>query len=376
MNFLMVVILIWKSFDILVSLIAQSAIPYLGFFSYGDTMFQYGLPSFIRALSNFDGIMYVRIATKGYSMTEQAYFPLYPQLIRGLNMIIHNPIIAGVVISVTMSIVGLILLVKYLPYLTESKYVKWILLALLCYPVSYYFGVMYTESLFFALMIATLLSLANKRYLLSGILGYLLALTRVQGVFILIPIAITAFGLMRSGKVWWKNILVGLGPILGLGTYLTYLWVSLGDPIYFVHAQESFGAHRSSKLILLPQVFYRYFKIFWTADMNFQYYVAVLEFAFMVFAIILLAYDLYLTLKRKNINWERLGINIFSWANILVPAMTGTLTAMPRYTLMSLSIFLVVGEFKSKWLKYGMFTTFVIFHVIMLTLFIQGYYVT
>lgn len=376
MNMLFGTILIWKLIDVVVSLLAPRFIPYLGFFSYGDTMLQYGLPNFIRALSNFDGIMYVRIATKGYSMTEQAYFPLYPQLIRALNMIIHNPIVAGVVISVTMSIVGLTLLSKYLPYLTESKNVKWVLLALLCYPVSYYFGVMYTESLFFALLIGTLLSIQKQKYVLAGMLGYFLALTRVQGVFVLIPIAITTFGLMRSGKVWWKTILVGLGPILGLGTYLTYLWTTLGDPLYFIHAQESFGAHRSSKLILLPQVIYRYLKIFTLADLNFQYYVAMLEFGFMMFAILTLSYDLYKQWKKPVWDYARIGLNIFSWANILVPAMTGTLTAIPRYTMMSLSIFLVVGELKSKWLKYALLTIFVILHSIMLSLFIQGYYLT
>jgi len=376
MNFLMIAILIWKVVDVVISIISPTFIPYLGFFSYGDMMLKYGLPSFIRALSNFDGIMYVRIATQGYSMTEQAYFPLYPLLIRAVNQIIHNPIVAGVTISIVASIIGLVLFTKYLPQVAKTENIKWILIALLCYPVSYYFGVMYTESLFFALFVGTLYSLSQRRYVLAFILGYLIALTRVQGVFVLIPIVITTIGMMISHKQWWKNAIVALGPLLGLGTYLMYLWATIGDPLYFVHAQESFGAHRSSKLILLPQVIYRYFRIFMTADMNFQYYVALLEFAFMMLAIILLTYDLYNIVKRKVIGWERLGINLFSWANILVPAMTGTLTAMPRYTLMSISIFLVVGELKSKWLKYLMLIIFVIFHIIMLSMFIQGYYVT
>lgn len=376
MYFLTIAFLIWKGIDTLVSILAPTVIPYLGFFSYGDTMLKYGLPNFVRALSNFDGIMYVRIATKGYSMTEQAYFPLYPLLIRLVNYVIQNPIIAGITVSLAASFVGMLIFTKYLPILTKSVNFKWVLIALLCYPTSYYFGVMYTEGVFFVLLVATLLSLAKRRYLFTAILGFLLALTRVQGVFVLIPIAATTYGLMRSGKEWWKNSITGLGPLLGLGTYATYLWKTLGDPLYFIHAQESFGANRSSHLILLPQVIYRYLRIFLTADMNFQYYVALLEFVFFIFVFILLAYDLYLIIKKNLINWERLGINLFSWANIIVPSMTGTLTAMPRYTLMSLSVFLVIGELKSKLLRNSLLCIFVVMHVIMFALFIQGYYLT
>lgn len=376
MYIVVLTLVVWKFLDTLISLVGERLVPYLGFFSYADTMAIYGMPDFIRKLTNFDGIMYVRIATNGYSLTEQAYFPLYPLLIRFVNLLIQNPILSGLLISLSASILGIFILQKYLPHVTNARNVKWVIFALLCYPTSYYFGVMYTEGLFFFLLVSTLLSIVTGRKTLATLLGFFLALTRVQGIFILIPIILMMIAAMRQKRSWYSIAAIATGPILGLTTYMGYLWKTLGDPLYFIHAQEAFGAHRSSHLIFLPQVIYRYFKIFLTADLNFQYYVAILEFVFFAFAFILLIYDLYLICKRNKLNYDRLGLNLFSFANILVPSMTGTLTAMPRYTLMSLSVFLVVAELKSRSLKYVILSFFVILHIILFALFIQGYYVT
>lgn len=375
-NFIILIILIWKSVDFTGSIIAPHFIPYLGFFSYGDTMLKYGLPDMVRKLSNFDGIMYIRIATQGYSTTEQAYFPLYPLLIRLLNSIIHNPIIAGVTISTVLGVISIFVFAKYLRHQVESKDLKWVLLALIAYPTSYYYGVMYTESLFFALLVSTLLSLHERKWLLSFLFGYLIALTRVQGIFVLIPVALLALQAIRLRERWSHYAVIALGPVLGLSTYIAYLWQSVGDPLYFIHAQESFGAHRSSHLVLLPQVIYRYFKIFLTADLSFQYFVAILEFVFFTFVLSLLVYDIYLILKNKILNYQRLGLNLFSFANVIVPSLTGTLTSIPRYTMMALSIYLVIGEIKSKILKLSIIIIFMLLHIIMYSYYIQGYFLT
>src|SRR5437870_1191429 len=84
---LMGLLVFWKAVDTLVSILSPFFIPYLGFFSYGPTMHEYGVPAWIRALTNFDGIFYIRIATRGYQLTEQAYFPLYPILLHNLNSV-------------------------------------------------------------------------------------------------------------------------------------------------------------------------------------------------------------------------------------------------------------------------------------------------
>ena len=376
MTVLLLLIVIWKSIDFIVSLAAPVFIPYLGFFSYGSDMLTYNVPDFVRALSNFDGIFYTRIATQGYSYTEQAFFPLYPLLIRSMNGFIGNPLYSGILISHLAGTAALFVFYKYLKMLYPKQNPIWILLFLIAYPTSYYLGVMYNESVFFLLFISTLYAYKKEHYAAAGVLGYLTALTRVIGVFVAIPIGFLLLQKYLSERKVSLSFTVLLMPLLGLGSYCAYLWKTVGDPFFFIHAQESFGAHRSSQLITPLQVLYRYLKIFVTADHNFQFYVAALEVSFFIIVTGILVYDLVKILKEKSLNFDRLGLNIFSFANILIPTLTGTFTSIPRYSLMSLSIFCVLGNITNIYLRYTILAVCIILHICLLALFIQGYYVT
>lgn len=380
--------LIWRLVDFVVTLVAPRVLPFANFFSYGDQMLRYHVPEYLRKLTNFDGIFFIRIAEHGYSYTEQAYFPMYPLMIRLVGVGLHRPIISGLVINFTALVIGLFLLYKLLPRLTARANYLWVFVFLFAYPTSYYFGVMYTESLFFLFLVSTLYFVVQKKFIFAFSAAYAASLTRVPGVFISLPVLALLisregrlfpqslhelFGLLKSG---WRTLCVALAPFLGLATYSLYLWRTVGDPLFFISAQESFGAHRSSHLITPFQVLYRYLRIFLTANISFQYFVALMEVFFFAIAILLLAYDLISLLKVKKYQPLRIGLNLFSWTNIIVPSLTGTLTAMPRYTLMSLSIMLVLAELKSRPFKYTIMGVMIILHIIYFGLFIQGYYVT
>ncbi len=370
-------VLIWEIINFLTSLIAPHFVPYLGFFSYVNDMLKYGLPSFLRALSNFDGIFYIRIALKGYSQYEQAYFPLYPLLIRYVNIVVGNPIISGVLISHAAFLGALYMLNKFLSEILRFKSKLWFFLLLLVYPTSYYFGVMYTESVFLFFLISSLYFFKKEKYLLAFLFGYLTALTRVVGIFILVPYALFFLeAVTKKHPNYPKFLLACMGPILALASYSYYLWKTTGDFIYFFHAQEFFGAHRSTSIILLPQVLYRYIRIFLTANHNFQYFVAVLEFIFLLFAGGVLMLEFFKLIKLKKPNFVRWGFLSFSFINLILPTLTGTLTAIPRYSLLSLSIFFYLAEIKNKGMKLAITGGFIILHIILFAFFVQGYYVT
>lgn len=376
---------LWKLIDLVTAFLAPQFVPYLGFFSYGKDMLIYGLPDFFRSLTNFDGIFYIRIALHGYSYTEQAFFPLYPLLIRYVNDVLHNPIISGVLISYIAFIVGLINFSRYLHEVHLDTYRKWVSLFLISYPTSYYFGTMYTESTFFALFVSTLYFAKKKRIFLACMCAYFAALTRFVGVFAVIPLSLLFISRILNTKTrsisqmmkqYWKYMLLAISPLLGLATYSLYLYKTTGDALFFFHVQERFGANRSTHLILPFQVLFRYMKIFFVADWSFQYFVAIVEFSFYLFAIVILLYDLRKILQHKKYNLDRLGLNLFSFINVIIPSLTGTLTAIPRYTLLSLSIFFVLAEIKNTACKYVLLLLFSIMHIVLFTFFIQGYYVT
>jgi hypothetical protein len=382
---IVVIFFIWGLLNFLISVLAPFFVPYLGFFSYADKMSKYGMPYFIQSLTNFDGIFYIRIATQGYSFPEQAYFPMYPTLINLFTILTKNPIISGVLISYLAFVTALYLLHKLLKKNLKIKNIFWVYIFLLVYPTSYYFGVMYTESLFFMLLIATIYLFKQEKFLLAFLFGYLTALTRVSGIFLTIPLGLIFLEkLLKERKFSYQTILFDNGkyflvicaPVLGLLSYTLYLYQTTGDPLYFIHAQEHFGAHRSAHLIFLPQVFYRYLKIFLTADKNFQYLVALVEVIFFSFTLFILILDLLKIRISKPLNYSRLGLNLFSFANILLPTLTGTLTAIPRYSLLSLSVLLYLAELKNKNLKILLVILMLILHILFYAFFTQGYYVT
>src|SRR3989304_8875042 len=76
---------------------------------------------------------------------------------------------------------------------------------------------------------------------------------------------------------------------LGLFGYMYYLGVTYGDPLAFFRVQPGLGAGRSgSELIFLPQVLWRYVRIFVSVPFSsLNYQVALLEFLSFFFALTL-----------------------------------------------------------------------------------------
>lgn len=406
-----------KVLDYAVAIMSSSIIPYLGSFAFPDILAQYQLPQYIKAFANFDGIHYLYIAKDGYGYAQQAFFPLYPSLMNLVGSFLgNNYLIAGLVISHGALLAGLFILRKYLKSLGLSpRSILWVLLFLLLFPTSFFFGAVYTESLFFLLLVSALYSLQTKRYLLAGVIGLLAGLTKFIGAFLFVPFLILSIyrALQQSSHPEFisgsstrtrkmpkqvrhdvatsilshsllisrylitnhQSLITIFSPLLGLSIYSFYLLKTTGDPLAFFHAQNAF--ERSTNLVLLPQVYFRYLKIFLTAQWNYQYFIAFVEFTLFTFVSIVLLLDLKRILhKRDTMNYERLTMNIFSFINLLLPTATGTLLSTPRFALMSLSTFIFLGELKSQRIKLCILFLFSLLHLILLAFFIQGYFVS
>ena len=394
MNLLLIFLLflLWRSFDFLIIFFSQKIIPYLGFFPYSDQLPRFHLPTWVSALANFDGLHYISIARSGYSQYEQAFFPLYPLLIKIFTPLFsNNQLLTGLIISNVSFLIGLVVFYKYL-CLISSNSIRFnpilSIVFLLAFPTSFFFGAVYTEGLFFLLLILTLYFLKKKKYLLVVVFAFLTATTRIVGVFLIIPIFFhwfSSFPRKRESKRSWIPASAGmtpgmtlclLAPILGLLTYCFYLWQTTGDPFFFFSSQPAFGANRSTHLISFLQVYWRYFKIFFTANYDFKYFVAIIEFSFFSFVLIILVLDLFKNFKLKIKNYDLIGLNLFSLANIILPTLTGTFLSIPRFSLMSLSVFIYLAHIKNVFIKYLILIIFLTLHVLLLGYFTQGYFVS
>jgi Gpi18-like mannosyltransferase len=203
------------------------------------------------AFARWDGIRYLSIATNGYPFSQPfraAFFPLYPALVHAVGVVGGHPFEPGLEIAaLIVSNVALLAAVATLIALCRLDYgekvasrAAWYLLL---FPTSFFLSAAYADSLFLALSLGAMLMARRDRWLLSGLLGGLAALTRPFGFAVAVPIAVEAFLRWREGQRSWRPI-AGLAMIpLALSVYVGYLGVHFHDPLAFVHAQA--GWHRS-----------------------------------------------------------------------------------------------------------------------------------
>lgn len=352
--------LIWRVLLFAIAGIAPSFIHQFGNkFPYVGLLIDSGLPHFLWSFANFDGVHYLGIANHLYDYQyTQVFFPLYPLLIRFLSPIFAgNLLLTGLIISNTFFLFGLIVFHKLAVETFNEKIAFWSVLFLLAFPTSFYFGSVYTEGLFFFLIISSFYLYGKNKILFASAVGAFASGTRLIGLF-LAP----AFTKRKNLSRQIPLLIISLGLVL----YMAYLYLKFHNAFYFLTAQTIFGQERSTtNIVLLPQVFYRYAKILLTTH-GLVLVTASFELISTIFAIVILI------LATKKIKREWL---IFSWLAILTPALTGTFTSMPRYILVAFPIFVYLALINNVYIKLIIVTIFLSLLVVTTALFTQGYWV-
>ncbi|MEX1052767.1 MAG: mannosyltransferase family protein [Patescibacteria group bacterium] len=378
MLFIFSIFLLWRAFDFVIAYFSPRFLPYLGHFSYVRDLDVIKLPDFIKSFANFDGLFYIRIAENGYSQFEHAFFPLYPGLINGLTTLFGgDSLIAGLIISNLAFLLALLIFKKYLENIFNNKNIAiWTIIFIILFPTSFFFGALYTESLFLLFSVLCFYFLDKKKFIRASVFAILASLTRFIGVFLFVPILVYILNTkLKDTRNKIQAFLYTLSPFIGLAIYSVYLYFTTGNFFEFFTSQEAFSAGRSTKLILFPQVIYRYIKIFITADVNFQYFISTLEFLVFLTFFVIISIQIYLIFKKQKLNIALLSLSLFSLINLLIPTFTGTFLSIPRFALISLSFFIFLSLIKNKFIKSTIVIIFFITHIVLLAFFIQGYFI-
>lgn len=326
------------------------------------------MPYWLIAWANFDGAHYLQIAREGfYGFGQQAFFPFYPLLIKILPM--PGPdshFFAGFLISHVGLLLSLFVAYKLFRLDFGSQKSILAIFSLAIFPTSFFFGSVYNESIFLLFVLAAFYALRKKRWTVACFLGALASLTRLVGIFLWPAFLWEWWKTNEKGKL--VSFLSTLLIPLGLVFYMIYLKFTVGDPLAFIHVQPQFGAQRSGGgIILLPQVLFRYLKIFLTSAWNYQYFIAVLEFLSLILALSGLVY-----LWSKNVRKSYL---IFAILVILIPTLTGTLSSMPRYVLPAFPLFLLPAFIHNQFLNFLILALSFVGLLVLTSLFTRGFWV-
>ncbi|MFA6005630.1 MAG: hypothetical protein WC775_04065 [Patescibacteria group bacterium] len=355
--------------------VASQVIPFAGTFAYPELLQNYGVPQVLYSRANFDGVHYLLIAQHGYMQYQQAFFPLYPL---GIRLVTHamngNYFISGLFISITCFVAALWLLFKLVKETLPKCNPFLFIVFLMAFPTSFFFMSVYTEGLFLFLLTLVLFFLSQRKLISAAFVAGVASGTRLVGVFAVVPILVTAYFLNPARKISWLMILASMIPFIGVAIYMLYLAQTTGDPLFFLNAQPAFGAMRSNHVVLLPQVYFRYLKIFFTAAFDYHYYIAVVEFAIFNIMLVFSFSELIKQFGRKNLLW--VGIGIFSVANLILPTLTGTFSSVPRYSLMSLSAFAYMAGIENKTVRSIILISLALLQAVFLAFFTQGYFVS
>lgn len=373
MKFVVSIFAVWKLWILLSFLLGLIFIPQ-GIHFLGGGLEHYERFPYFWAWANFDGEHYLTIAQKGYGNGEEAFFPLYPLAIKVLAWPARSDIYflqaVGLLVSHASFLIGLWGLWK-LVRLDYSKLISQLtLLLLLIFPTAYYFGSIYTESLFFALVVWSFYFARTNKWWLAGILGLLASGTRFIGI-ILFPILLFEWYIssQKGTARFFSVIFLFLTP-LGLLVYMYYLNTLRSDAFAFLHSLSYFGEQRATEPVLLPQVFWRYIKMFADVSINSP------NFFLILFEVLSAVWFLFLSIFAfKRI---RLSYSMFLLLGYLVPTFSGSFSSLPRYVLVLFPGFILMAiliERIPSWARIGIFTSLFILLGIATVLFTRGYWI-
>lgn len=150
--------------------------------------------------ARWDSVWYLTIAEQGYHGAAEtlAFWPLYPALVAALGAVIgDHDLTAGVFISLASLLGSLVVLERLGARLVGGPSARRAVLYVALFPTAFFFGAVYSESLYLLLAVSAFLLAERGRFLPAGVVCGLAILTRVAGVALLPALAVIAW---RSGR--------------------------------------------------------------------------------------------------------------------------------------------------------------------------------
>lgn len=295
-----------------------------------------------------DSLWIISIARDGYekepfntsAQHRWAFFPLYPLLLHAAAKVTGELPLTGIALSNIFLLLALVLLYKTaLAFDCDQAAADRAVFYVALFPVSYFFSLAQSESLFLLLTVACLYYGRRKMWWLAGICGALASATRFAGVFLLAPLAVIYWQSFRlvarpgreqtSGFRFQTNVLALLLVPCGLLAYMLYLRSITGNAFAFSDIQVAWG--HSPGVFWRPLLTYLADPLLVDAGWDFR----LLNFAAAVIALVCTA----VLLKRRE--W---ALGSFALLSIVVPmSYQPLLQSLARYVMVIFPVFFVLA---------------------------------
>ena len=226
---------------------------------------------------------YFGIATEGYRVISHdpyaqqniVFFPAFPMIMRVTARLLGGTTLAFVIAGTLVSLVALFWGLTYLFRLAReligdedpARFAVWLIAA---YPFALFYGAIYTESLYLLGATAAIFHFRRRELWVAGAWGLLVGLTRPNGCFLSIPLALIAIApwlpLWLNGgpasnieraadRKSFRSLASALAsaamPGIGVLLYSAYMWRLEGNPLAWAAGHAAWGRGYSGFLPLI-----------------------------------------------------------------------------------------------------------------------------
>lgn len=299
--------------------------------------------------NRWDALRHVRIAEVGYTNVGDARadlvgFPLYPWLVRLFSSVFQDTQLSAFVVA-GLATIAACLLIHKLTGLDETDAVArnsvWFLLI---FPTSYFLHINYNESLFIALTLGCFLAARRKNWMVAGIVGVFLCMTRMNGLVIIPALMIEAIHQYWEDRRWnWNWGYMLLMP-LGFVVYLLVNRHVTGDLFAFIDV----GRVMFFKSLAAPWVgIINVYNGMWAEPPSGALMNHVMEVVFIVLGFVCIFFSARLL---------RPAYTVWIAGNWLLFTSVGFILSVPRYTLILFPIYILFAKLAQRPFWYSVIT--------------------
>jgi len=321
--------------------------------------------------ARWDAGWYYGIASDGYKYVEGgrsnlAFFPVYPQLMGALGRAMGGAqqdfYFAGILISWLAFAVAMPLLYRLARFDLSDEQATRVTVYAAVFPSAYFFGVVYSESLFLLTLVSAALALRSKRWVWAAVAAAVMTATRVNGVMFLPALALIGWDAASTARERRWALAATLFGAAGITGYSLFVYSVSGDPFEWYHSITRWGYHPGgnplSGLFSLAQHLM-------TSPIEFIATEPMAPYA------TLNAMAATGALLAVPFIWERFGRGYAAIVvlGLLLPLSSGQFEGMGRYCSVLFPLSILFGSMRGETRHLGLITGFVLFYTLGLVLF-------
>lgn len=351
-----------------VGFIANVTIP--DYQNQGFTVLKQANPFWDR-FARWDSGWYYGIASGGYKYVEGgrsnlAFFPVYPQLMGALGRALGGAqqdfYFAGILISWLAFAAALPLLYRLARFDLSHEQATRVTIYATVFPSAYFFGVVYSESLFLLTLVSAALALRSKRWMWAAVAAMVMTATRVNGVMFLPALALIGWDAASTGRERGWAVAAALAGVAGIAGYSWFVYIVSGNPFEWYDSITRWGYHPggnpfSGLVSIAQQLMTRPIEFIATEPMA-PY--ATLNAMAAAGALLVVPFV-----------WERFGRGYAAIVvlGLLLPLSSGQFEGLGRYCSVLFPLPILLGSLRGETRHLGLMIGFVMFYTLGLVLF-------